>query len=330
MSGRGDVIVEKGDQGQAQSAHASAGVEIERGLARMRFLLPVLIVAMSFLYEPLTLTGALTLAWGVIAYNLITLVVISDEDLGETLLWRLGQTNMALDILVSALVFVVFVGDPASIPVAPFPFVAYEMGVRYGRWGIAFGMLVFTAALAGRMTSQVIAFDNSLRAGNIVFFIVVLMLLLSLSHDLRSASVERAAAVRERERIAAGFRQAVAHLMRRLGVDDREMTYQNITQTMSQLCATGGGNGDREAGTELGKRLAELISAQPENNYGLTTRELEILRMMAQGLTYKQIADRIYVSHSTARNHASHLMHKLGASSRHEAVELAREKKLVG
>lgn len=292
----------------------------------MRFLVPILMVVMVFLYDPMTKAGVVALAVGVIGYNIVTLVVLGAGNLERAALERLGLTMTGLDIVVASLTFVLFVGDPESIPVAVFPFVAFELGTRYDNRGMIFGIGLFTAVIAVRMASQVFVFGNPLRPGNVVFFLVVITLLLSVSRDLRVAETERLAAVRERERIARDFRNAVAHVMKQVGIDDREMTYQNVIEALRRMCATGGsGREGDDAGVELGKRLTELIAARPEDIYGLTPRELEILRLMASDATYQQIATRLFVSPSTVRNHASSIMRKLGVGSRHQAVDFARE-----
>jgi len=55
----------------------------------------------------------------------------------------------------------------------------------------------------------------------------------------------------------------------------------------------------------------------------LTRRELQVLRLMAAGLPNKAIADRLFVSLHTARNHVKSILRKLGAHSRLEAVAIA-------
>jgi DNA-binding NarL/FixJ family response regulator len=52
----------------------------------------------------------------------------------------------------------------------------------------------------------------------------------------------------------------------------------------------------------------------------LTKRELEILRLFAQGLGSKAIADRLSISYTTARNHGQQILVKLGVHSRLAAV----------
>jgi two-component system response regulator DevR len=61
----------------------------------------------------------------------------------------------------------------------------------------------------------------------------------------------------------------------------------------------------------------------------LTEREREVLALVARGYTNKQIAETLYLSEKTARNHVSHILEKLGLSRRSEAAAFAVEHKLV-
>ncbi|MGK0531655.1 response regulator [Bacillus sp. 'calajunan'] len=63
--------------------------------------------------------------------------------------------------------------------------------------------------------------------------------------------------------------------------------------------------------------------------YGLTKRELEILSFLSQGLRYKTIAEKMYLSNGTVRNYASNLYDKLGVKNREEAVQKAKERGLI-
>jgi DNA-binding NarL/FixJ family response regulator len=61
----------------------------------------------------------------------------------------------------------------------------------------------------------------------------------------------------------------------------------------------------------------------------LTPRELEILGLIAQGLSNKEIAERVFVSESTVKTHASRMFDKLGARRRTEAVQLGKSWRLI-
>src|SRR6266545_1058829 len=62
---------------------------------------------------------------------------------------------------------------------------------------------------------------------------------------------------------------------------------------------------------------------------GLTSREVEVLRLVAQGLTYTQIAERLVISPRTVNHHLTAIYSKLGVSSRHNAMRFALDHDLV-
>ena len=61
----------------------------------------------------------------------------------------------------------------------------------------------------------------------------------------------------------------------------------------------------------------------------LTSRELEVLRMLAAGRSNQAIAADLVVTLNTVKKHVSHLLDKLGATNRTEAVARARELGLI-
>ncbi len=61
----------------------------------------------------------------------------------------------------------------------------------------------------------------------------------------------------------------------------------------------------------------------------ITPRELEILALIAEGLSNKQIAERVFVSENTVKTHSSRVFDKLGVQRRTQAVQLARQLRLI-
>jgi len=62
---------------------------------------------------------------------------------------------------------------------------------------------------------------------------------------------------------------------------------------------------------------------------GITPRELEILQLIAQGLSNKEIGERVFVSENTVKTHSSRVFDKLGAKRRTQAVQLGKELRLI-
>ncbi|HMH86024.1 MAG TPA: response regulator transcription factor [Gemmatimonadaceae bacterium] len=65
------------------------------------------------------------------------------------------------------------------------------------------------------------------------------------------------------------------------------------------------------------------------DSLGITPRELEVLELIAAGLSNKEIAERVYVSENTVKTHSSRVFDKLGARRRTQAVQLGKELRLI-
>ena len=61
----------------------------------------------------------------------------------------------------------------------------------------------------------------------------------------------------------------------------------------------------------------------------VTPRELEILELIADGLSNREIAEKLFVSENTVKTHSSRVFDKLGAKRRTQAVQLGKELRLI-
>jgi DNA-binding NarL/FixJ family response regulator len=82
--------------------------------------------------------------------------------------------------------------------------------------------------------------------------------------------------------------------------------------------------GERYLAPELTRKLAER-NLQPL----LSTRETEVLHLIARGLANKQIASELAIGEPTVKSHVAHILEKLGAPDRTRAVTLAMERGLL-
>jgi NarL family two-component system response regulator LiaR len=62
---------------------------------------------------------------------------------------------------------------------------------------------------------------------------------------------------------------------------------------------------------------------------GITNRELEILELIAKGMSNREIAEKLFVSENTVKTHSSRVFDKLNAKRRTQAVEIARKLGLI-
>lgn len=92
--------------------------------------------------------------------------------------------------------------------------------------------------------------------------------------------------------------------------------------------------GDALIAPSVTKRLIGEFASRPERSGpsgldDLTDREVEVLRLVAQGLSNAEIAEALFVSETTVKTHVSHLLTKLGLRDRVQAVVVAYESGLV-
>ena len=82
---------------------------------------------------------------------------------------------------------------------------------------------------------------------------------------------------------------------------------------------------------EVPARAAEpfVVNSARQEQLGITQRELEILAAIAQGLSTREIAAKLYVSENTVKTHASRLFTKLNARRRTQAVQIAKDAGLI-
>jgi len=87
---------------------------------------------------------------------------------------------------------------------------------------------------------------------------------------------------------------------------------------------------------EMAQKLYAEFSQASEPDFdtsavdvGLTPRQLEVLRLIAQGLRNAEIASELTISEQTVKTHVAHLLEKLGVTSRIQAARYAIDRKLV-
>jgi DNA-binding NarL/FixJ family response regulator len=83
-----------------------------------------------------------------------------------------------------------------------------------------------------------------------------------------------------------------------------------------------------DAFAALSPAAADRPSFDPELDQ-LTAREREVLRLIARGYTYKEIARELYISVKTVESHVSSVLRKLQLSTRHQLTRWAAERRLT-
>jgi DNA-binding CsgD family transcriptional regulator len=68
-----------------------------------------------------------------------------------------------------------------------------------------------------------------------------------------------------------------------------------------------------------------VVNSKKQEELEITPRELEILELMAKGMSNREIAEKLFVSENTVKTHSSRVFDKLGAKRRTQAVQLGKE-----
>lgn len=72
-----------------------------------------------------------------------------------------------------------------------------------------------------------------------------------------------------------------------------------------------------------------VLNEMKLDELGITKRELEILTLIASGMSNREIAEQLFVSENTVKTHSSRLFDKLNAKRRTQAVQVAKEFGLI-
>jgi DNA-binding NarL/FixJ family response regulator len=82
--------------------------------------------------------------------------------------------------------------------------------------------------------------------------------------------------------------------------------------------------GKKRVPAEVASHLAEHLSDE-----SLTAREIDVLRLIAAGNRNRDIAERLFISEETVKVHVKHIMEKLGATDRTQAVAIAVRRGII-
>jgi DNA-binding CsgD family transcriptional regulator len=81
----------------------------------------------------------------------------------------------------------------------------------------------------------------------------------------------------------------------------------------------------QDGGRQAARGEPFVLNERKREELGITPRELEILALVAEGLSNREIAGKLFVSENTVKTHCSRAFDKLGAKRRTQAVQLGKE-----
>jgi DNA-binding CsgD family transcriptional regulator len=288
--------------------------ERERVLCRMRNGMAVFLVAMTILFEPAHRPAAVLLAVMMVALSAWSGAALRGCELGAAR--RLGRRITGADAAIAVAIYLLFMPDPAAMPVAFVPFVVFELSLRFGHRGATWGLALFVSALAARVGSQLFLLHGTVRPPLLLLWAAVGLLMVVVSRELRTQEEATLAALTERERIASGFRATLGEMLSRSHVPAEAATRTEAMEVLRRICEE---RSDESA--TLAAAIADLVRTQPEGPT-LTPRERQIVSLLDKGYPAPRIAALLAVSPSTVRNHIHHVKTKLELGSRDDIPAL--------
>jgi two-component system NarL family response regulator len=113
---------------------------------------------------------------------------------------------------------------------------------------------------------------------------------------------------------------ATGYLLKNTGLEDLVKAIKEVLK--------GGATLHAEAQAQLLKEYV-FMARKNQDTYGLSDREIEVLQLLADGMSNKEIAGNLFISTQTVKTHIAHIFDKLGVSDRTEAVAAALRRGLV-
>jgi DNA-binding NarL/FixJ family response regulator len=113
---------------------------------------------------------------------------------------------------------------------------------------------------------------------------------------------------------------------------DREIDQMRRAMPADRFAAAWAAGRALELEHAVAEALAVTVSSQPvaqPPSHGLTPREAEVLRLLAEGYSNPGIADALFISPKTAANHVASILAKFGVESRTAAVSHALRHHLI-
>lgn len=224
-----------------------------------------------------------------------------------------------------ALLFFVANFHSTEVPaLAISPVVVAEILVVFGWRYFAWGISLEATFLVARMSAVRITTHHFVHPAWMMLVVVASIASAIFGLALSRLNLVRLSISQQRAMMKDSLTEMLQTTFAEGGLGD-ETAYDSIRQMIEEICRSA----DPDKGRQLGLRLAHLIALRQNCANLLTARERELLLYLASGLTYRQIAGKLIVSEGTVRAHAASIMRKADVHSRQEAVEWAKEQRLL-
>jgi len=110
---------------------------------------------------------------------------------------------------------------------------------------------------------------------------------------------------------------ALGYILKNASVDELEGIIRTIYKGKSVI------------DSNLIQQLMQWTPSHDKNEFNLTRREIEILKLISNGMSYAQVANQLTISQSTVKFHVGNILNKLQVSTRNEAIMLAAKRGVI-
>lgn len=110
---------------------------------------------------------------------------------------------------------------------------------------------------------------------------------------------------------------ALGYILKNASVDELEDIIRTIHKGKSVI------------DSNLIQQLMQWTPTKDKNEFNLTRREIEILKLISSGMSYAQVANQLTISQSTVKFHVGNILNKLDVLTRNEAIMVAAKRGIV-
>ena len=76
---------------------------------------------------------------------------------------------------------------------------------------------------------------------------------------------------------------------------------------------------------DLKKEILELAISLIKERYSISSREMDVFKLIITGLSNKEISEKLFISEHTVKNHITHILQKLNVTDRVQAIAMVYE-----
>lgn len=229
------------------------------------------------------------------------------------------------DALYALIFYFTFVQSLHSPALALVPSVLTEVFVLFGPKAFYRAVAVEIVLMFGRMLTMQHRMHQLRHPAWSIGIAVASIIMGLLGLEITRLEELQANILRQREQLKETLTEMLTTTLYSSGIGEGVLKRENISLMLEEICSAA----NRSKGREIGQHLGRVIALKHAASSLLTARELEVLSLVAQHKSYRQIALHLQVSEGTVRAHAAAIMRKVEVHSRDEMVEWACKHELL-